>query len=436
MIARYNNLIPTLEFNRMNIVSTALLALVAPFVMYNPYQFYLLLIISVFMVAFKGIKQKTFFEKTPLDIPIFLLLVSVLISIVFVANPFHSLPRVANILLYILLFYALSSLLKSPGSIKMGLIVFLIFGISFSVFGATGMLNLNVKHFDFLAKLKELLPSINIRLPGAVEGIHPNAVGGLLTLFIPVFFILVFFRVNKPKGKESFLYGKMFKWFAVFGLIISVFVLILTQSRGAWAGLFFGLLAMFAVKAKRKKVIIVVLLVVFILILFILYYSLNQIEKVQLMARQVKDTIAFRISMWDLAVRIIHTHPLLGIGLNEFRYHFEMNYDMSHAHNSFLNIAVELGLPSVVVYMILLINIGYMTLSTWEKSPSRWSSYLILGLGSGQFAHLIFSLTDTIRLGSRAGIFFWISAAFITAIYNDSIQKYQDEPESRVRENE
>jgi hypothetical protein len=42
----------------------------------------------------------------------------------------------------------------------------------------------------------------------------------------------------------------------------------------------------------------------------------------------------------------------------------------------------------------------------------------VLGLGWGQVAHLIFGIGDSVPLGARPGIVFWVSLAMITAIYN------------------
>jgi len=42
----------------------------------------------------------------------------------------------------------------------------------------------------------------------------------------------------------------------------------------------------------------------------------------------------------------------------------------------------------------------------------------VFGLGWGQVAHLIFGIGDSVPLGSRPGILFWVSVGMIAAIYN------------------
>jgi hypothetical protein len=49
---------------------------------------------------------------------------------------------------------------------------------------------------------------------------------------------------------------------------------------------------------------------------------------------------------------------------------------------------------------------------------------IVLGLGCGQMAHFLFGLVDSIPLGAKVGIFFWLSIGLITAIYNFEFYGY------------
>jgi len=42
---------------------------------------------------------------------------------------------------------------------------------------------------------------------------------------------------------------------------------------------------------------------------------------------------------------------------------------------------------------------------------------LVLGLGGGLFAHLVFGMLDAITLGAKPGIFFWMLLGIITGLY-------------------
>jgi len=92
--------------------------------------------------------------------------------------------------------------------------------------------------------------------------------------------------------------------------------------------------------------------------------------------------------------------------------------EMAHVHNHFLHTAAELGIPALIALLAILIGMGIMCVQVWRKSTIKWMRMVVLGLGWGQIAHLIFGITDSIPLGSKAGIFFWLSLLLITAIYN------------------
>ena len=129
------------------------------------------------------------------------------------------------------------------------------------------------------------------------------------------------------------------------------------------------------------------------------------------------------MQLWNLTIPVIRHHPLWGIGLNQFRTLPEVRYFLSHAHNQFLHVAVELGIPAAIVFMAILLAMGYMCVQVWKTSPNQWLRFTILGLGWGQLAHLFFCLTDAIPPGAKVGILPWISMALITGLYQLNLQQ-------------
>ena len=75
-------------------------------------------------------------------------------------------------------------------------------------------------------------------------------------------------------------------------------------------------------------------------------------------------------------------------------------------------------MPGLIAYLAILIGTAYMCFEILRKSNIGWMRISALGFGCGQFAHLIFGMTDSIPLGAKVGIFFWFSLGLITAIYN------------------
>ncbi|HLP44655.1 MAG TPA: O-antigen ligase family protein, partial [Candidatus Kapabacteria bacterium] len=303
----------------------AILVLLSPLFLFPREQWtWIFAIVPLLMIARKIINKK-FIERTIIDIPLLLILIMVFITTVWKANIVHSLPKIAGLMLGVGLFYAVTAVLKTEKLIKFATILFLCAGVLFSFLGVLGMFTFKVKHLTLLMKLKEWLPQINFNLPGAEEGFHPNAVGGTLVLFIPLFIVLLFaylwkkVRGNVFEAKKNLL--QLFLWT---GLAVTFGVLLLTQSRGAWLGLLLACLIGFFSFLLKKKIFLVVFLAAILLFAFIIAPLLLENDQVRLTTRQAEGTLFFRIQLWNVVLPMIHENALMGIGLNEFRYHYEV----------------------------------------------------------------------------------------------------------------
>jgi putative inorganic carbon (HCO3(-)) transporter len=89
-------------------------------------------------------------------------------------------------------------------------------------------------------------------------------------------------------------------------------------------------------------------------------------------------------------------------------------YMDAHAHNQFIHLAAEMGIPALIAYLAILIGAGWMTLVVVRSPMPEW---IMRGLAWGQVGFAIFGIADAIPLGSKPGIFFWYSLALMTSIY-------------------
>ncbi|UCC41118.1 MAG: O-antigen ligase family protein, partial [Candidatus Aminicenantes bacterium] len=184
---------------------------------------------------------------------------------------------------------------------------------------------------------------------------------------------------------------------ALFGLIISLIIIILIQNR--------------------KKTIKYVLVVSIIIALSILILNPSPSLKNDFERKWQK-----RSPLLLKGIEIIREKPFTGVGINRFRYSSGVEYYSAHAHNHLIHIAAELGIQALIAYLAIMIGTGYMCLKVYWNSDIEWMRTAILGLGGGQLAHFFFGLGDSIPLGAKPGIIFWISLALITAIYNYHVQ--------------
>jgi hypothetical protein len=403
-------------------VQIAVLAVFSPLFIFPKPRFWWILLIIPLLWIMRKIVEKRFLESTMVNVPVFILLTAVLISTWRVPDFSHSLPKFAGVLFAIAFFYAIAAVLKTEILLKWAVGLFLLEGFFFSLIGLLGMPTFKVKHLDILMKIKDKIPRLDFGLPGAELGFSTNAVGGTLLLVIPLFFALSAAAWLHQKKKEI-VPKTAARVLLVIGLAVTGGVLLLTQSRGAWASLFvstviIGLLLLVKMMKKKKIYVIIITGVLIVAIIVgIGVYSMAQSNQLQPGIKQAEGTLLFRIQLWNLALPIIKANPLWGIGLNSFRLEPEVRYFLSSAHNQFLHVAVELGIPALIAYLAILLLMGYMCVRVWKNPAAAWMRITALGLGWGQLAFLFFGLTDAIPPGAKVGIIFWISLALISALY-------------------
>ncbi len=134
------------------------------------------------------------------------------------------------------------------------------------------------------------------------------------------------------------------------------------------------------------------------------------------------ETVAYRFEVWGYALEAIGNFPLTGTGLGTFRqvvlrlYPMTVfpNPDVSHAHNVFLQVALDTGLPGLIAYLALL---GLVLVVGWRwisQSPAHEVG-MAVGVLACLLAFHLFGLGDTIAPGAKPGLLFWWLVGLVTA---------------------
>jgi len=406
--------------SRIDWAQFIVISLLAPFFLFPSVKYIWILFVPPLIWIIRGLMKKNFVERSVLDWAIFLLLAQVLMSSLCLSGFSISLPKIAGVLLGIFTFYSITAVLKQEKAIKAGAIVFLTGGFIFVLLSIPGMIRYGAewKFFDKIYKVLALVPKIKFNLTGAEAGFHPNAVGGALLLFSPAFIFLGFYSIRK-KSRKNFFVTKSGRWnnfFWIFiwaGIGIFAIAILMVRSRGSWIGLVLSL-ALFLSILSRKKAVGLVIIIFFV----VFYLGILVSGKMFLAAAEIGEKFTYRMDLWEIAVEKISEKPLFGIGMDQFRLLPGVRYVDSHSHNHFLHTAAELGIPALVAYLAILIGTGYMCQKIWMKGKIKWMRWFVLGLGCGQLAHFIFGLGDSIPIGGKPGIIFWVSLALIASIYN------------------
>ena len=193
---------------------------------------------------------------------------------------------------------------------------------------------------------------------------------------------------------------------------------VLTMSRGGWISI--GVAVIFMVvgitlkkKAKSLKVIVIGFILVAVVGLALLGSS-PAIDRVKSLEDPGDSSRINRIGIWAASLDLIKQNPIFGTGLGTFPYSFpsvrppgaQLRYN--EAHNDYVHIVVELGLPVLIPLIWALVLFFKLGLSYIRKSNTSLGTAVSLGAFGGALAIVIHSITDfNIQLTSN-GVFFFL----------------------------
>lgn len=245
---------------------------------------------------------------------------------------------------------------------------------------------------------------------------HPNNFALLAERVWPVALVLAAAEILRggPDRRRLLLAGI----FAGCCLLV-VGAMLLGYSRGARFASAIGLFAL-ACLTRRGAIIAGVGAL---LAAGLLYSSLNGPERLKVGG----DSTNARLSVWRSSLAMLRDHPLAGVGLDQFYYHFNPAYSTayiepalrddpseqqtSHPHNLLLDLLLRVGLFGTAVFAAL---IGRTFLRGWRAwrsaGPERW---LALAALAGLAVGLLHGAVDQTYFAGDLAIITW---AFIGVI--------------------
>lgn len=107
-----------------------------------------------------------------------------------------------------------------------------------------------------------------------------------------------------------------------------------------------------------------------------------------------------RVAAWSDTLKLVRAHPWTGVGLGCFRYAFtavqstELTYLIDHAHNDYLELTAELGLPCAVLFIAGIFWMAAQPLRASFRARSSLARALALGSFGAIVALLVHGLAD------------------------------------------
>ena len=399
------------------------------------------------------------FPVTPLNGALLLWATMVGIGILVTAHPDATLPKATNLILGLATVRMVVLVGQSNGALR-----WLMGGLGLM---GLGLLALGLVTVSWPAKVSELTPALtllpadSLSLPEAISsGVNPNQLGGTLAMLLPVAVAGVIWEMRakrregekakerkgekareregeRAKRREDNGTGRMSPlrtWMGLAGTGVLAGALVLTQSRSAWIGAIVGIVALLvllgatSVRRHWRRASLVLLALCGIGgLATVMALGPESVSALWETSRGVETAFAGtvnlsgRVEIWSRALYAIQDFPFTGCGLGAFREVLWLLYppftipattDLAHAHNIFLQVAVDTGIPGLIAYVALLFTTAAMALRTARTSPAH--RYLALGLLGGLIALHTFGLTDALAPGSKPGLIFWTMLGLIT----------------------
>ena len=422
-------------------INLAILGLLAPLALFpTPTRFCALLVVPALWIMRWAAGRRTspaganFIPRTPLDVAVLCLATMIVVSMYATFDVAFSLPKIAGLVYGIAVFYAtVDATRSSDRALAWGVALFLAIGV-----GLAGLSLLGARwpaKFPVLAPLWERLPAAIRGLPGAEAGFQANEVAGALLWFVPLALALCLFALFWGRNLGWRRWGLALGSGFALGVIGGT--LLLTQSRGGLAGLVVGLVGMLAFIGWWGRGVVLALVGAALWGVYqvgwerigAILFGSESLEAVGTMS------LSGRIELWSRAIYGIQDFPFTGMGLNAFRRVVPVLYplflvgpdtDIAHAHNLWLQAALDLGLPGLIAYLALWMVTVCLLLSAWRaRGAALWLRAAALGVLGGLIAHFVYGITDTVALGAKPGFALWMLLGLAVAIWQRSAQAPQ-----------
>lgn len=354
----------------------------------------------------KAINKDIKIAKSPLNWPFFFLIVLSLLSFVNSVNMRSSIQGITKLLKYGFLLIILAGEIRDKKHLNRviiaslsGLLLASLDGIYQLIFGLDFFRH---KPPDFaigLARLKAAFP-------------HTNIFAGYLALFVPLSIPLILYHLRGWRRHAL-------------GLItaLGLFCLVFTFCRSAVFGVWLVILVMGLI--RKDKVVIIMTLLILLIAPFLMPGNIKNWAKTTSSLGEFLLNKS-RFALYETSFNMIKNHPILGVGVNTYCLNYQKYkiHDtapdsastMWYAHNSYLQMAGEIGIFGLAVFFWLL----YVLFTKWLRFYRNTKDILLevvsLGIIIGLVAFLIHGLTETNLYYPKIAALFWFQVGLLMGI--------------------
>ena len=395
-------------------------------------RLFIIIILAVLVIKYFAKKEISWF-KNSLNLPIFLFVLVMSLSLLRVNTIRVSLRDYEIFISYFLLYFLISNNIDEENQFDSFVKLFFIISLIVALYTLMQYYGLD----PYLKELNRLSSTIG----------QKNWISNYLALIFPIIFS--YFLLQKIRRNKIFLF-----------LLLSIVyaTLMICQSRGIWISISLALLIgiFFVFKFKIVKTFqnnrkwLFLLLLTFLLIT-IIYSTENPLNKSAITVAQravstfdeQDPSINTRLLMWRTTLQMIKEKPLLGSGIGTFEmnyldyqaeilgdnpYYIKYSGKAREAHNEYLQMWAELGLVGLGVFLSIIFIFYNLIINYFKKEHNDKKKIIVLGLLMGITCFLFHSLfTFPLHVPALGSAFFVIMSLTVVYIGNFNLSEVKKE---------
>jgi putative inorganic carbon (HCO3(-)) transporter len=345
--------------------------------------------------------------RTSADWPIGLLLLTLPVTLWATALPDVTRPQVLRLAAGIALYYAIVNWTTTAGRLRLLSLGLVATGLLLALSAPVSV------QWIAVGKLLFIPEAIYRRLPLLLaDPIHPNVMAGVLVILLPCALALPLFAWRELRWFERLV--------TVGAALLMLAVLVLTKSRGGLMAVGAVLVALAALRWRFGW--LTAPLAALAGGLAVWRIGPGRVAEA-LATTQTLGGLEGRLEVWSRAIFMAQDFPFTGIGMGTFKQVANAMYPfflagpdakVPHAHNLFLQVGVDLGLPGLVAWLAIFLLVCW---SAWRVYRRGWAVGQVgtlphlAGLGAGllgaQVALAVHGLTDAVTWGTRPAVVVW-----------------------------
>ncbi len=355
---------------------------------------------------------------TPVEWPVVLLLLMLPVTLWITAFPDVTRVQVYRLLTGIALCYALANWSASAARLRLLLAGTLLAGLGLALVAPLS----SGWRFDLLpAQMAALYAPYAQHVSDIADTINPNVIAGQLIILLPIPLAMLLWG------------GRWLDWgmrlVALPVVLVMTGILLLTQSRGALVALGAVLITMIMLRWRYGWFVLLMTFIVsgiavhfgdtrFILEAVMSNQTVGAVVARLVDARLIPEAVIsnqttggveVRMQIWARAISMIQDFPLTGVGMGAFPELTSTMYPVfvipgkvDHAHNLFLQVAVDLGIPGLIAWLSILLLVCVAAWQVYRHGVMQHNGWLAgagAGLLASQVALVVHGLTDAVTWG-------------------------------------